>query len=107
MTDAPDLRVKRGDTWTWTCTFTDPDGEPVDLTGTTARLQVRGPRNALIADYSDLLVVGDSNVSLSVLHDMPIGLFEFDIELTFTDGTVASTETKTVEVWRDVTQGVV
>ena len=36
--------VKRGDTWSWTCAFTDTNDAPVDLTGVTARCQVRDRR---------------------------------------------------------------
>lgn len=97
------LSVKRGDTWTWKCSFAGVDGAPVDLTGVTARLHVRDKRQALLADYTDSLVVGASDVSLSVPADLPIGTQYFDIELTFPDGTVTSTDTMTLSVVRDIT----
>lgn len=97
------LTVKRGDTWSWTCDFADADGNPVDLTDVTARMQVRSKKDVLLADYSDELVVGASSVSLGVITDLPLGTSYFDIELTFPDGTVLSTDTKPVVVVKDIT----
>ena len=99
-----ELTVKRGDTWSWTCTFADADGAPVDLAGVTARCQVRDKRDKLLADYSAQLTLGASDLALRVLENqLPVGVHYFDIELTFPDGSILSTETKAITVIKDIT----
>ena len=126
--------LKRGDTWAgvfkWT---TASDGTPYDLTGCTARLQVRLPVDAPAAyvrsqlptpgarDYGapifDLSTDPDGGLTIDealgyvyvrVDADETAALeirsdYALDQELTFPDGIVVSTATLTMSVLEDVT----
>ncbi len=108
------LLVKRGDTLKLNFVFNVPDSDiPLDLTGCTARLYLKFLRtNALIVDASTengLLVIEPEAglVKLEVpayeMTNAPIGRHKFDLELTFPDGSVLSSETNTLEIVKDVT----
>lgn len=106
------LTLKRGDTWRAVFTWTQGD-DPVDLTGCTARLMVRARRaDELLLD----LTSPDGGLTLTPLTGvvtvlataaqtatLPVGTHVFDLELTYPDGSVQSTETAFLTVLEDVT----
>lgn len=126
-TDIPELPGKRGDTFRREFTWTQPNPAyvepvvdpliperiPIDLTGCTARLQFRkGRDDPAILDFS----TADSELSIDgpngvVLLDIPaatmetllVTTYKSDLELTYPDGTVCSTETFHVKVSEDQT----
>lgn len=103
--------LKRGDTWNQVFLWKQGSetGDPVDLTGCTARCQIRNRAGTLLLDCTPYLTVDGANGAVSVLvpasetAGLPIGKLFFDIELTFPDGTVQSTETVMLRVLEDVT----
>lgn len=105
------LTVKRGDTWVVQFSWTQPDGAPVDLTGASARLQVRDKLNAVRIDVSTTegsLVINDGGrvnmvIAASTMQTMQPGSYKFDLEVTYANGHVQSTETLTLKVVEDMT----
>lgn len=103
--------LKRGDTWAQTFAWKQGSetGDPVDLNGCTARMQVRDKTDALILDASAYLTVdGPAGtvalvVPASETGAFPVAKLAFDIELTFPGGAVQSTETMSLRVVEDVT----
>lgn len=133
-TTSADLCLKRGDTWAgvfkWT---TASDGAPWNLTGCTARLQVRLPVDAPVAyvrsqvqapgarDYGAPVFDLSTDPAGGLTIDGELGYvyirveaaetealevrsdYALDQQLTFPDGTVVSTATLIMEVVEDVT----
>lgn len=103
--------LKRGDTWSQSFTWRQgsESGDPVDLTDCTARMQVRTRSDDLILDCTPYLTVDGPAGTVAVLvpasetKAFPVAKTQFDIELTFPDDTVQSTETMTLRVLEDVT----
>lgn len=56
------FRAYQGQTWEEAITINNPDGTPVDLTGYTARMHVRGD----ISDAEPILILDDDNGRLVV-----------------------------------------
>lgn len=113
MATSTTLTLKRGDTWRTTFQWLQPDGTPVDLTGCTARMMLRDKITLAVAlDISttsgELTIdplVGAVGLQVGALAMQVIvpGYYLTDLELTFTDGTVMSTDTTKVKVLMDVT----
>ena len=107
----PTFTLKRGDTWSQTFTWKQGSetGDPLDLTGCNARCHLRDRSDALIAVVDGYLTVDGAvgtvavNVPAFETTEFPVGKLLFDIELTFPDGTVQSTETMALKVLEDVT----
>jgi hypothetical protein len=105
------LTVKRGDTWIVQFAWTQPDGAPVDLTDATARLQVRDKTNVVRIDadtVSGTLTVGtngrvDMLIPAAIMETMDPGSYKFDLQITYANGTVQSTETLSLKVIEDMT----
>lgn len=109
----PLFTMKRGDTFKLTFRYQNSGGSAIDLTGCTARLQIRAKRTGTLlleaATASGVTVYGPTGtIALLVTPDktrtLPIGTHEFDLELTYPDGTVSSTETSLVKVIEDITR---
>jgi hypothetical protein len=109
--------LKRGDTWEAEFYFR-LDDSVADLTGCTARMQVRSSGDALVLSAqtspTDPALVGtlvvDGTAGLVTLT-VPKGLtsalvpgkYYADVELTYADGSVRSSETFQVKVTKDIT----
>lgn len=111
-TDYPVLpALKRGDTWTLAFVVNQAEGgPPLDLTGCAAALQVRHPRtDALVVGADSLVIVPlDGQVTVVFLPAttaaVPVGTYLTDLELTFADGQVRSSQTMTLAVIADYTR---
>lgn len=108
------LLTKRGDTLKLDFLYNVTNSNaPLNLTNCTARLHLRFLRtDALIINATtenDLLTIEPElglihlKVSASELIDAPIGKYSFDLELTFPDGDVLSSETGVLEIIKDIT----
>lgn len=103
--------LKRGDTWNQSFYWKQGSatGEPVSLLDSTARLQLRNKDDELVIDATPYLTVSGAeggvlvSVPASETVSFPIGNLLFDIEITFVDGTVKSTETMQLKVIEDIT----
>jgi hypothetical protein len=108
------IKVKRGDTWIQNFKWAI-DGEVLPLTNTTARLELRQknvPTPFLsLSQGAGLTINGaageiDLRVEASVMNTLAPGNYYSDLEVTFLDGTVRSTDTFVVEIVEDITRGV-
>lgn len=107
------LGVIRGDTKIYTLTYTDSDGEPLDLTGYTVWFTVK--ENVDDTDASAKIqkeitshtdpTNGITTVTLDPADtDDLAGSYHYDIQLVDSDGNPMSTRKSTFTVWKDVTR---
>lgn len=112
------LRVKRGDTLSRVFAWQDADGVAIDLSGCSARLQVRDREDAVAISVTSATsalaiepVIGETDttgqvyltIDASTMALLDPGTYAADLELTFPDGTVRSTDTIHLIVQRDIT----
>lgn len=115
------LRIKRGDTWRPQFVWQDGSGNPIDLTGATARLQLRQKREQIelsgtsypaeldLKSTEGDIVITESEGKLEVeasatqTSSLEPKNYVTDVEITFPNGDVRSTQTIDVIVERDVT----
>ena len=107
---APELvclpHLKRGDTWRLAFVWQQDDGSPVDLTGGTAALQVRDQRNRLVGTPDDISVdLETATVHVTFAAEttalIPAGAHYTDLQMTFADGEVRSSQTCLLPVLED------
>lgn len=108
------ITTKRGDTWRMTWTYQQADGAPLDLTGASARLQVRhATTGALLLGVGTatgelVITPAEGLITLSVpaatMAALEPGNHRMDLELTQSDGSVQSTETLTLKLVEDITR---
>jgi hypothetical protein len=107
------VAFKRGDTWRYTLTLRD-DGEPVDLTGSSLRMHLRDKRSRvkILAVAGDMLTLGEVEgvparytavVDPEVTQLIDPGVYATDVEYTFVDGSVLTSQTFQVRVIQDET----
>lgn len=107
------IEIKRGDTWSQDFFWTDAAGAAVDLTGCSARLMLRVKETSALAieattTTGDLVITALTGavaltVSAERMRAVAAGSYQMDLEITWADGTVRSTETLAVKVLPDVT----
>jgi hypothetical protein len=110
-----DLDVYAGATWAFTMTW-EADGEPVDLTGCTALMDIRsGESGALLATLtsegvSPTITLGGAagtvtfNVPAATTAGWAAGDYEYDLLITDGDGVVTALVAGVVKVRAGVTQ---
>ena len=106
------IQTKKGDTFQAIFSFTD-SGAAANLNGCTAKMQLRNPRTfelvaeATTSDGSLSVSVASGEVTINVpavtMAEVAPGQYSADIELTFIDGTVRSSDTFVVLVSQDYT----
>lgn len=103
------LAIYRGDTYTWQFTLWQDAGrtQPADLTGVTARAQIRNvPAGNLLANFT--CTVQLPNVIIMQLDtanslNLTASGGAWDLQLTYTDGSVITVLMGPVKVTMDVT----
>lgn len=115
----PQVTFKRGDTWSQVFTWATADGDPIDLSGCSARQQFRTDTGLVILEASstdgelEIQPTVDGEVMTGKVYlrldadataEARIGVLYTDQELTFPDTTVRSTETYRVKVVQDQTR---
>ena len=106
------VRLHRGDTWRRTWLLRQPSGEPVDLTGASARLHVRDAYGVLvlaasIADGRITITPAQGRVEMAVPYAATAiapGSYRYDMELTHADGTRQTVEQATLVVLEDMSR---
>lgn len=94
-----DFQAGVGETFQQTCRWLDPDREPIDLTGWSARMQVRPFRDsttvfASVSTTDDGIVFDDDpgtftiTITDTVMDTMPPGTAFYDLEFIAPDGSV-------------------
>lgn len=107
------MRVIRGDTWQRAWVIRDGAGALVDLTGCTARVQVRNPAGALVAEATTgngVLVLNGPAGRLDLILPAATmatlyGNYRFDLEVTYPTGVVRTYEQGALVVAEDVSRG--
>lgn len=89
-----DISVDQGSDFSTTITYADDAGDPTDLTGCTAKMQVRrfagSPAAFLTLSNGNGITLGGAlgtiglAVSGTALSQVPAGLYAYDLELTDT-----------------------
>lgn len=108
------MTTKRGDNWKKVFFWRNKKTlVAIDLTGCAARLHLKKKREdppLIEADEqgNELAIDGPAgkvrlNISAATMRDIAYGNYKSDLELTFPDGTVLSTETFEVKVTEDQT----
>ncbi len=102
-----ELRIKQGDTFEFSGQLVDASEDPVDLTGFTIRSQVRDAVGTLIEELT--LELGEDTGAYSFsatpeqTQEWPTKRLLCDVQFTYPDDTVLSTDTFAILVLRDVT----
>lgn len=101
--------IKRGDTWRATFTYLDDAGDPIDLTDCMCQLQIQDKQTkGLLLDCTDYLVisplVGEVSVDVDLPADFPVGTHQLDLQMTYSDGYVESSETMMLTILEDITR---
>jgi len=109
-----DLYIVRGDTWQQDFIYESPADTPVDLTGYSARLQVRQARFsdstllALSSDDGDITLDDEGNIQLTataaVTALLDFSTARYDLELTSAGGIVTTLLEGEVRLIKDVTR---
>lgn len=107
------LSIKRGDTFRLTFKFNSPgSNQPLDLTGSSARLSLKSVRSGLSAidattDNGLLILIpllGTVKLDIPAQYmNIDAGRYQFDLELTLSNGTVISSDTRYVNIVQDIT----
>lgn len=103
--------LTRGDTLTRLWRLKDSAGVAIDLTGATARLQLRDSRMNKIAEAStatDEIVINGAagvitlTIAASITREFQVGRYKFDLEVTDSNGNVKTYESGVLSVLADV-----
>lgn len=102
-----------GDDWKRTIVITDPNGDPVVLTGYSARWQVRSEKLAVVPLVSmttttgELVIAGaalTASLTAAVTKLLPSGAHYHDLELTSPTGVVTSYLAGKMRIVQDVSR---
>lgn len=100
---------KRGDTWRLVFRWTQGNGQPADLTGCVARLQVRHAVSKKLAAVPDSLDIDTATGAVTVTflnattELVKPGQYLTDMEIVYADDSVQSSGTLQLPVAEDVT----
>lgn len=104
----PTIRLKRGDTFLASATYTDSDDVPIDLTPITITSQVRDYQDNLlttmeITKLDQVTDKGKYQIKSPDSYEFPVGKHFCDIQYD-SSGVIVSTETIEFQVVKDITQ---
>ena len=103
---------KRGDTWKIIFSWKN-DGTPINLTGCTAKMQIRKKRiGTLLAEITDTTGISiqgtlgqvEAAFPAEMTADVEIGTHETSLQITFDSGEVQSSDTIEIPVIEAVTR---
>lgn len=93
-----DIETYEGATYAWVLEFTE-DGDPTDLSGATALMQVRrGPGTTVILELTDedgLEIVG-STITIRRLEELEAGEYQYDMFLIIDNQTLPYVKGKVI-----------
>ncbi len=103
--------LKQGDTWPLVFVArASAGGPPLDLTGCAAALQLRHPQTAALVATPDSIVLTPLAGTVlttflpATTATVPVGTYLTDLEITFADGQVRSSQTLVITVIADQTR---
>jgi hypothetical protein len=111
MSSQYSFQHKSGDTWDGLTVRLVRNDSPVDLSGATIRMQVRRTRCMPpildISTASGITVTdaanGEFRINPTIITANTFGPHDYDIEITFTDGTVRTWVSGVIDIVEDVT----
>lgn len=107
------LGMTRGDTWTLTVTYQDSTGAAVDLSGASARFQIRISQDSsttllALASPGDITLNASGEIAVTASAAATAALdFSrawYDLELTLVDGTVKTLIIGNIDLTKDVSR---
>ena len=102
--------LKRGDTWSLVFRWLQSSGQPIDLTGCEARMQIRHATSKKLAAVPDSLIIDTPTGSVTATflvattETVSPGTYLTDMEVEYVDGTVTSSDTLQIRVAEDITR---
>lgn len=108
----PAVKLYRGDTWQRAWVIQDAAGQPVDLTGATARLHVRDAAGAKVMEASTIdgrLTIQPAAGRIDLVMPKEAtgiapGSYRFDLEVTFSNGVRRTYEQETLVILEDMSR---
>ena len=108
MVQRADLDIYQGDDFGATVQVSNPDGTPADLTGYTARAQIRASYADIMPAYTDLGATvaagGVVNIMLASAATRQLGAGVWDLQLTDAGGRTSTILAGSVRVTKEVTR---
>jgi hypothetical protein len=105
------IRIRRGDTYTHVVTEYADDGTLSNLTGNTFLVQLRTSPDATSPTVAFTTTILDAvngswqfSLTASQTENLPIGLYFYDVQRTYTDGTVHTRFEGEAEVEADISR---
>jgi DNA-binding IclR family transcriptional regulator len=106
------VKLYRGDTWTRAWLLTDEAGASIDLTGATARLQVRDQTGAVVISASTTdgritITPAQGRIDMTVPYaatGLAPGSYRFDLEVTHASGLRRTYEQDALVVLEDMSR---
>jgi hypothetical protein len=105
------IRIRRGDTYTHTVTEYDDTGALSNLAGNTFLIQIRSDSESatVVATFTTTIInaaSGSWEFSLTSTQTaaLPIGLYFYDVQRTYSDGTVHTRFEGEAEVEADISR---
>jgi len=110
------MTLKRGDDWVLSVALTDNNGDPVSLSGCSVRMDVRAGYDSATATLSASTSGGEITIDDpasgvfvvrfvdTVTSEVEPGRYLTDVEITWADGSVTSSETWQITVLPDITR---
>lgn len=104
--------VKNGDTWSFSFVWSN-NNTPIDLSGCSAKMQVRDRAGLLMATASSTageITINGPTGTVAVTFpatstaSVPAGQYLSDLQITFTNGTVQSSSTVSITVEEGITR---
>ena len=101
------IKVYKGDTNTFTLSFTDANGDPLDFTGVTFKMQIRdSTTNALLQELlqgTAMTVTLPNTVVFDVVITIAAGTYDYDLQGTYSNLDVITFLGGKFEVLKEVT----
>lgn len=110
MPSPASITIKRGDTYSQGGSWTnDDDGSAHNLSGYTARAQLRDAADEIVGELTVTIDAGDDgtfeiSATAEETEALPVGSYACDLEFTSAGGEVYSSPTFVVRVVADVTR---
>jgi len=100
------IKAYQGDTFSPELTFTDANNDPLDFTDVDFKMQIRKKDGTLMQTLlqgTDLTVTLPNIISFGTIIDMEKGVYEYDLQGTWSDDSVVTLLGGQFEVVKEVT----
>lgn len=101
------IKAYQGDTFAPVLNFTDENEDPLDLTGITFKMQIRKKDGTLMQTISQgagITVTLPNTVTFSAIINVEKGCYEYDLQGTYSNGSVVTFLGGGFEVTKEITQ---